>query len=542
MLERFNNWVKRNKIQLQQDFLEDNINSIKGFGNFLLLSEKEIIIDKDFNLVLTEKEQISIQNNRIEFVVFLFGGQYYYSKVNLELEDKQGNLIVPCVLIDFKYLGEAENKNKIIFNHLGVHDEYELLSGSHSAKAWCQKAIFLGHKSLGIVDKNSLAGTLPFQISCTEKGIKPILGETVTILYDENTENEKYDVKLYVKNEEGWKNLLRINKEINVINEGFIKEKQFLEFGTGLILVLFKESFLNKSYVKLLKKCFDEVYFQMDSVKYENLEFEKRHLFSIKQYLEEFADTIEPVLINDSYYLEPEEYESRLSLGKLAGEFRPYSKNEHYKDVEESVRNLIDYFPEGKKYNDLEGEQILELAINNVNKIVEECNFKIQLGIPKLPLFPYEGDKTELFDYLIQDGWRKKILGKVEKSKLKEYKERMQYERDFILRLGFLDYFLINFDIISWAKSNKIRVGNARGSVAGSLVAFLIDITTVDPIKYDLLFERFLNETRGTLEKRLIVELDDGRKFNIPEKDFEFLKEGKELTKEDFKSLSQYQV
>lgn len=530
MDKKFLEWVDRNKLVIQKSEWE-NVFSIEEIGVFYLLFKKNIVLDKDFNLVLTETEGDFIQKHKINFVVYEFGSFYYYSKVDQDLRNKEGKFYIPAILEDFKYLGKARRQLDWRFSHLGIHDEYELLNGMHKAKHWCKKAKFLGHNSLAIVDKNTLAGILAFQIDCLDNGIKPIFGETI-VISDNEDQKITYELKLYVKDKVGWKNLLKINKVINIERSGFVTEEELFQYSEGLILVFNKGSIINgietnlaRNIIKKYKKYFKDIYYQIDTVRYKSLEFEKKNLLAIKQYLNNLSDLIEPVLINDTYYLEPEECRVKQSLNKVDRKSRPFSENEYYKDVDDSFQFIESYFNPDKVFkNGLNHVELLNLMVKNSNLIAKKCDFIIPIGQSKLPKFEYVGDKLELFSYLIEEGWKHKIKDKIDSGSLTEYKERKKYEFDFIAKSGLIDYFLILWDIVFWCKSNNIMVGTGRGSVCGSLVAYLIDITSVDPIKYDLLFSRFMNETRFSEERKQ-------KSDALPDVDLDFQAERKDEVK-----------
>lgn len=494
-------WIEENRLIVTEK--STNVYEIEGAGLFYLIEAKDgKLIDKEFVFKLSKEDKKAIENGDVTNALFQFGGKYYYTPINKEKYIETKKLGVS--LNDFKYLGKARQDLDLDFCHLGVHTEYELMNGTHLAKDWVKKAKFLGQKSLGICDENTLGGTLPFQTACKEKEIKPILGETVTIQYDNE---EKFKVKLYVVNTKGWRNLLRINKAINVDNDGFIDKNEFLKYGEGLILVFFRESVIvsvdkiqGRKIIKSYKTHFDDVYYQIDSVRYLDASYDKRQLNALSRYFNEYSDLLEPVLINDSYYVDKEEFLTKRIINEIDRQARPVSNDQHYKTLDESVEILNDLFnPEKTFLNGLTYEDILPLMLLNTQNIADKCNFTIDTGHHKLPRFESGKDNLELFFELLENGLQKKV---VEKNKnLDAYIKRLDIETDVIVNAGFVDYFLILWDIVKWAKESGIYVGNARGSVGGSLIAFLLDVITVDPIEHDLLFERFINKTRVSGER-----------------------------------------
>jgi DNA polymerase-3 subunit alpha len=494
----FEKWVSSNLLKIHKQ--DEQIFTIDGVGKFLLLEQKDLMIDDKFNLNLSKSERKTIEREEINFIVYEFGGEYYFSKT-------KGEEQIPASLEDFKYLGEAISNSEELC-YLGIHDEYELLNGSSICKKWIKKAKFLGYKSLGMCDRNTLAGILSFQSSCLDVKIKPILGETLTVLYDETTKDEQFDLKFFVKNKVGWRNLLLLNKIANVDNDSFVRESDVLNHSDGLILVFPKESIINeketsesRKIIKKYKKHFEHIFYQFDSVIFDSVSNEKKKLLAQKRYLNELSDLLEPVLINDSYYLDKEDYSVKKTLNSVGGFVRPNSKDQHFKTLDESLNTLNELFDSEKEFPIGSCYDVLSKAVSNSMIISDLCDFTINTSFHKLPKFEYDGDNIELFRKLLKRGWKKKIVNSIEEEKIEEYEKRLQKESKVIEESGFVDYFLILWDIVKWAKENDILVGPGRGSVGGSLVSFLLDITTIDPIKFDLLFERFLNETRVSGER-----------------------------------------
>ncbi|HPI18736.1 MAG TPA: DNA polymerase III subunit alpha [Candidatus Kapabacteria bacterium] len=500
MDEKLINWLENNRLDFQK---EDNLVEIREVGKFYVLQPKDKVILKDFMLNITKDEWGEIYNIEADFVLFEFGGLFYYSRIDKDGEDWK----VVLELKDLRSLGKARQEFDYSFSHLGIHSEYELLNGSRVLKDWAKKAKFWGHKAIGICDKNTLAGTVALQLACNDFGLQPIFGETITILYDRLTKDETFELKLYVRNSTGWDNLLQINKIINIDNGGFIREDELLQHSKGLIAVFSKESLLNdkdinvcKEYIKKYKNSFDRVYYQIDTVVYSTLNYERKKLENFKRYFNQLIRYIEPILINDSYYIDQVDHNVKKRLNLVSGKSTPISNNQHYKCLDESIELLNELFNPEKVFSTGENYYgILLRMVENVDSIINDCNFEIAIGEHKLPAFEGIKDNETMFEELLVGGWVEKIQGKVNDETL--YMERLEKESKLIIDCGFVDYFLILWDIVKWAKSNNILVGPARGSVAGSLVAYVLDITTIDPIKYDLLFERFMNETRFTKER-----------------------------------------
>lgn len=515
-LTRFQNWCEQNNILIQSE--DNNQFLVPKFGKILLIAGKdEYIVDADCCLNLNASEvsiielQISVRpENAIKYLVFEFGQRFYYNKL-VPWKDEWNNIKYQADFNDFKLIGECIDPFiEQPFVHLGVHTEYDLLNGSHASTDWLKKTKFLGQKALAICDLNTLAGTLAHQLACKKADIKSILGMTVSIAHSYDPEvkiQSLYEMKLYVKDFTGWQNLLQINKAINVDYMGFVPEEVLLQHSKGLIAVISKESLFNKI-SQDVDRCtvflynymahFDSVYYQIDTVEFYDDNADLNYLSSLKTYLNEYRQYVKPVLINDSYYIEQEMFQLKEWLNQLAGKTSDYSENQHYKTLGESFQQLLPLFPNAEYFDELFNEMVANTVV-----IADQCNFEIETGKHKLPRYEWSKDQTneELFFELIEKGIQLKLSNKED---IDRYMERIAIECEVIVGAGFIDYFLILWDIVDWAKTKAkptISVGTGRGSVGGSLIAYLLDIITVDPVANDLLFERFLNAARISGER-----------------------------------------
>lgn len=470
-----NEWCEKNNITVEE--LEDNV-FICDDKKYLLIEEKKIngedlIFDKDFKLLLSDKEILISET--VDYLLYEFGENYYYSSK----EEVQ--------MIPFKYVGKYISQEKD-FSFLGIHGKYDLCNGSRSYSDWCKKAKFLGITSLGICETNTLAGTFSFQLTCKEFGIKPIFGETVDL-------KEGSNIKLYVKNENGWKNLLLINSQINVFGENKnVSINYVLEHSDGLVCVINADTYnIDEKFVDKIKDVFGEdLYFQFDPVEWGSDERDKKYLVYLKTYLEKID--IKPVLICDAYYLEKEDAHIRSILNKIGGiKFQYQSLDQYFKPIEDIINQVSSLFKEDDKRKDV----IINDGLYNINEIVEKCNFEIntkKLFLPEYEMSDFEkkiyDDNEDLLYNLVFDALDEKGIND------QQYIDRAEEELRVIKKGNIINYFLILWDIITWCKQNEIIVGLGRGSAAGSLVAYCLGITNLDPIKYKLLFERFINEAR----------------------------------------------
>ena len=528
MTESLQRWIDENKMMVSEERIDDlDIIVLDRVGKFLLLEKNEDgkIIDGDFSFILSDEEFDLLDEHKVDYILFEFGGKFYYSGLKLG-KNKYNEVIYIPEFNDFKYLGRCSEEFIMDFAHLGVHDEYEMLSGSGSCELWCKKAKFLGHKYIGVCNKNSLASSLSMQTYAEKYGLKCILGETITtaVNYDKTKDiQETFDLKLYVMNTAGWQNLLIISKIVNVDFEGkFIPLEMIYKHTTGLCCVIPKDSHFNylvkrgkrksaKEVLLELKKHFKKIYYQIDTVEYESRQLFKEHLSSIDNYILYFKSKIKPILINDSYYLDKEEHELKGMLHKISGRAAPEAKDQYFK----SVRDTLDAYSEWIYDVDALFETIVE-GISNAYEFAESCNFRIDNSERKIPQFEVEDPEGLFFD-LLQKGIDERIVGKVDD--IDKYLDRIQTECELIVPNDLCSYFLILWDIINWSNENDIMVGPGRGSVCGSLVAYCLGITAVDPIKYNLYFERFLNVSRVSAHHSYHLTLEDGREVSFSDGD-----------------------
>lgn len=464
------------------------------------------IFSQDFAFLIDTDELgefMTGDEHKVDFYCFEFGGKIYYSSVT---DRPELNL--------FKHSGKAKDISG--FDYLGIHGGFELCSGSRTYDAWCEKAKFLGVTVLGLCEKHTLAGALKFQLACAKHKIKSIIGETINIKGKEI----EYKVKVYVANEEGWKNLLRLHKRLNIDNDGkFVAEEDLIEESEGLYLAFQHDTLLSDTIIaEYFHAKFLGIYFQFDPVQYKA---EKRDLQCLNCLKQAIRIGMPLILICDSYYLDQEDYRVKQILQFIGnGGFEYQSDNQHFKSLEDVSLQALEMF---ETKGDEFALNILEQAMQGLKEVSEGCEFSIKLGeihLPKYSLTEEEkelyGDTETLFWHLIEKGMQEKVIAKGKDKDV--YLERIATEYDVISRGGFVDYFLTIRDIIAWCENNGIMVGTGRGSVGGSAIAYCIGITKVDAVEYGLLFSRFLNSSRvGKKVQEEIVVLSDG------ENELEFL-------------------
>lgn len=497
-MEELIKWCEDNQLNYQLVNEEDGILKIDNKLFILVLPKKltnseetteEVIITPDFELNVQHEYDISIKNPDAKYFAFKFGGNFFYTSIEDYLKPKLDLL---------KYIGKAKDLDEELedsFIHLGVRGKYEIQNGLNNYTDWCKKAKFFGHKVLGICEKHTLAGTVAFQTACDENDITPIIGETIKVKF----KNNYIEVKLYCTNDQSWKDLLYIHKVVRIDNEelGYIDLEFLLEKTNNLVVILNPNFYYDNYLLTSFSKNSKAVFMQIDSVEWSNNKTDLSYLESLNLYLSnsKYQKLAKPVFLNDSFYLDKDYASLKKAINKIGGKNEPDSGNQHYKSFGETLDLLEPLFSaKPELFNTL-----LLQSIDNFKSILDLCKFKFKIGEFHLPKFVgthldlnlvESKTRVEFLIELIEDSMEKKGL------QTDEYYERLEVELDVIIKGGFTDYFLILWDVIRWCKTQGILTGIGRGSAAGSLVAYLLDITRVDPLPYGLLFERFLNEGR----------------------------------------------
>lgn len=482
-------WLQENSINYEVIGL-DTI-SVDGVGVFMELVTKDNIIHLEsdtLNLNLTKEVLVELIQNNIDFIVYRFGGFYYYTPISL-LSDLKLTLFQKIGSFDGYVAEEAP-----VF--LGVHGRYEIMNGTRDYGEWCEKALFLKYKYLGICEKHTLAGTLLFQNTCEKYKISPIIGYSVDI---EPMIGDVYTVKLFVKDHSGWIRLLQINKYINVDQNTSIKESDFLNGDNkGLVAIIFPQSHVNEIMIDKYQASFDQVYYQLTTNQFTSNKEDEYLLENIQYYLNnKLYEKLPPILMSDAYVIEESDVHVKRLINKQSGQFHVATNDHYMKSMEKQFLLLESLFDE----RDERLESLFEQALHSLKQVSEICTYRIntsKLFLPQYELTEYEskvyGTNLDLFEDLIhmsavvnfgEDYVNDNVIT-----------ERLSREIDVIRQGGFIDYFLILWDIISFCRTNKIEFGPGRGSAGGSLVAYLLGITKINPLQYNLLFERFLNVSR----------------------------------------------
>ena len=393
------------------------------------------------------------------------------------------------------------------FTHLHVHTEYSLLDGSSKINELAKRAAELGMDSIAITDHGVMYGVIDFYRACKENNIKPIIGCEVYVApgsrFDREStsgEDRYYHLVLLAENNTGYQNLMKI------VSKGFVDGFYYKPRVDFEVLERYHEGIIALSAClagevsrNLARGMYEEA--KKAALKYQDI-FGKGNFFleiqdhgipmqkTVNQGMLRLSSElgIELAATNDCHYIFAEDEAAHdillcIQTGKkVTDENRMrYEGGQYYCKSEEEMKSLFPYALQ---------------ALENTGKIAERCNVEIEFGVTKLPQYqvPEGYDSWSYLNKLCFEG-----LEKHYPEDDGSLKERLEYELDVIHTMGYVDYFLIVWDFIHFARSHDIMVGPGRGSAAGSIVSYCLGITNIDPIRYNLLFERFLNPERVSM-------------------------------------------
>lgn len=413
------------------------------------------------------------------------------------------------------------------FVHLHVHTEYSLLDGSGKISKLISKAKELGMKSIAITDHGTMFGCVEFYKQAKAQGIKPIIGcETYVVpksmhIKQVDKDNETYHLVLLVKNEIGYQNLMKIVSKASI--EGFYykprTDHEYLKAHSEGLIALSAclggevQKYIsrgNKEKAKETALKYKEIFkdgFYLE-LQYHGVDEQ----LAVNEALIELSKETDIPLVctNDVHYIKQEDSKSHdillcIQTGKNLDDTdrMRYPSDQFYLKSPEEMKTLFSHVPE---------------AISNTVKIAEQCNYDYEFHKSKLPKYPLP-EGVEAFDYLKELCFKglierydvfKELLDKEfnfdevykiaeNNEEAKVLVERLDYEASVINQMGYVDYFLITWDFFRFSREKNIATGPGRGSGAGSIVSYTLGITKIDPIKYNLLFERFLNPERVSM-------------------------------------------
>ena len=410
------------------------------------------------------------------------------------------------------------------FTHLHVHTVYSLLDGFAKIPDLVGRAKELGFDSLAITDHGVMYGVIEFYKECKAQGIKPILGCEVYVApgsrFDRETganDERYYHLILLAENEIGYKNLTK--RVSQGFTEGFyykprVDKEVLREHHEGIICL--SACLQGEVAFYLKRRLYDEA--KKAALEYLDIFGEGNYFLEMQDHglsddtivnadlLRMSEETgIELVCTNDSHYVRAEDWEAHdillcMQTGNTINDENRlrYEGGQYYLKSEEEMLKLFSYAKQ---------------AVENTHKIAERCNVEIVFGEQKLPKYDVPEEYPDAFSYLTY--LCEKGLKERYENVTPELEERLHYELGVIRDMGFVDYFLIVWDYVNYAKSHDIAVGPGRGSAAGSIVSYCLKITNIDPIRYSLIFERFLNPERVSMPDIDIDFAPEGRQAMI---------------------------
>ena len=484
-LKRLTNYLESKLIKYTLD-LESTIVKINNVS-YGLADKEELIFDEEMNF-------LPISELNVDYIIYNFAGRWYANEMDSEL-----------TLTELIYIGNAEQKLPTK-SFLGIRSGFELGNGVGNYSTYIKKAKFLGTTALGMCEKNTLAGALNFQKECISNGIKSIIGMTISIQGNESI----YDAKVYAKNFQGWLALLKFNTIINIDGQSSIGLDLIAYYKKDIYFIADPKSMAYIEYGEL----FD--FYQLDTVNFSEEDKDVDFLNNIELFLN--SDS-KPISITDSFYLEKEDFETREFVWTFLKKFDDKTDNQYFKNKDQYARELITMFG----IEDTSWIALYKAAIKNEQELVENCNFQYDTDTRHLPKYIMNEEENKEFDtneklflHLIKLGLKNKGL------KIEDYIERLKEEIKVLKEGDVIDYFLSQYDVMKFGQEKGMLTGIGRGSAGGSLIAYLLDITRINPLDFDLLFERFLNSGRmGSFEDRpeYKVETDDGKEVIFQEGD-----------------------
>ncbi|TYR76940.1 DNA polymerase III subunit alpha [Rossellomorea vietnamensis] len=398
------------------------------------------------------------------------------------------------------------------FVHLQVSSAFSLLSSTASVKSLVHKAVQHQYRAIAITDRNVMYGVVPFYQECRKNGIKPIIGMTVDVM-SENEEGS-FPLILLAKNNAGYRNLLKISSVIGTKSPEGIPHKWLKGYREGLIgitpgikgeieqqLLAGSHEKAEEAFMKMLK-IFGEDSFYL-SLQNHGLQDERTIEEGIQKLGEKYG--VKQVVTNDVQFVEKDDafaQECLLAIRdgvKLADDDREILESDQY------------YFKSKDEMLELFGRHVD--ALENTMNVANECNVEIAFNQNLLPKYPLPSGQSAdpYLEEVCLKGLKERGL-----ENAGEYTDRLKYELSIIQKMNFSDYFLIVWDFMKFAREQHILTGPGRGSAAGSLVAYILKITDVDPIVHGLLFERFLNPERVSMPD-IDIDFPDYRREEVIE-------------------------
>lgn len=391
-----------------------------------------------------------------------------------------------------------------MFQYLYVQTEYSILQSACKIKPLIEKLKEQQLHSCAIVDEGTMYGTIKFYQECNKNNIKPVIGLKVKYHYNDKTNN----LVLLAINNFGYQNLMKISSRLQLTNNNI--DFEYLQKTTmGLIAILpYEESLIQKylerndaknaiQTLELLREIYSDFYIGLGIKSITNSNFIDNYFKLLKNYNYQFVALPKVSFINESDYDAYTTLKAIKNNGVLV-EGIENDKNNYLHDVK-SVETIY--------YNHYD-------MLENTSKIANMCNVQIEFGKYQLPLYESGLDSFAYLKELCSIGLEKRMQNFEYSYDKRKYYDRLNYELNVINEMGFSDYFLIVYDYVKYAKKNNIFVGPGRGSAPASLVAYSLGITEIDPLYYNLLFERFLNKERLSMPD-IDIDFPDDRRDEV---------------------------
>jgi len=391
-----------------------------------------------------------------------------------------------------------------MFQYLYVQTEYSILQSACKIKPLIEKLKEQQLHSCAIVDEGTMYGTIKFYQECNKNNIKPVIGLKVKYHYNDKTNN----LVLLAINNFGYQNLMKISSRLQLTNNNI--DFEYLQKTTmGLIAILPYEESLVQKYLErndaknaiqtleLLREIYSDFYIGLGIKSITNSNFIDNYFKLLKNYNYQFVALPKVSFINESDYDAYTTLKAIKNNGVLV-EGIENDKNNYLHDVK-SVETIY--------YNHYD-------MLENTSKIANMCNVQIEFGKYQLPLYESGLDSFAYLKELCSIGLEKRMQNFEYSYDKRKYYDRLNYELNVINEMGFSDYFLIVYDYVKYAKKNNIFVGPGRGSAPASLVAYSLGITEIDPLYYNLLFERFLNKERLSMPD-IDIDFPDDRRDEV---------------------------
>lgn len=381
-------------------------------------------------------------------------------------------------------------------SYVSLHNHYDtsLFDGYMKFTEGIARAKELGQTALSISDHGTMSGVIPFYKECIKQGIKPIIGMEAYLVSDVSVKERGYfHLLLLAKNNIGYHNLMKLDTLAyeNLYYKPRIDINMLRQYHEGLICtsaciqgplktdeaeswtIELQQIFGSDFYIEIQPNSMPE----QKEYNYKVIALAKKHKINI-------------IVTTDAHYARPEDAKyHRLWVNINKDENEYYQTDDYYIMDENEICERL-----AKQYID---QFVIDSAIINTNSIADQCNVTIDVEGNHYPVFPTE-DPVESVKEICRQGWKDKIQTKIPKDQQQKYLDRFLYELSVLEKVNYLNYLLITHDILSWCKSQGIMTGPGRGSSVGSLVCYLMNITHIDPIKHNLLFERFANPDRIT--------------------------------------------